>query len=324
MPNQNPQIEILERLNDLTRRTRVLESQESPSLATGLTGILPSTRGGTGINNGGRTLTIATNSGTLAFSAASSTLTIPATGTAALLGTANVFTANQAINGNLTVDTNVLFVDATSNRVGIGTASPTNRLHIVDLTVNSQGVAFALNGLPTTPHAFIGATNSSKTLWITAGAENTGNLAALDGMTARNIDAAGAGTAAGIRLGGSSAASAGDISFFTAAGLTNGNTFTWFGPSGATGEVVRIRQNGNVLIGTATDNAQLSVSQSSTTAAEPVLRLRQADVSEEFIRFETTVGAGNAINTTALGAYYGRARVWVEGVGEKWLALYDA
>jgi hypothetical protein len=34
------------------------------------------------------------------------------------------------ITGNLTVDTNTLFVDATNNRVGIGTASPTSDLDI--------------------------------------------------------------------------------------------------------------------------------------------------------------------------------------------------
>ncbi len=54
-----------------------------------------------------------------------------------------------------------------------------------------------------------------------------------------------------------------------------------------------------------------------------VQTIQQANLSGEFIRFDTTVGSGNPINTTALGAYYGRARSYVEGVGEKWLALYD-
>lgn len=69
--------------------------------------------------------------------------------------------------------------------------------------------------------------------------------------------------------------------------------------------------------------ASLHVVQALTTAAVPVLRLNQADLSEEFIRFESTVGAGNPIDTAALGAYYGKVRVYVEGVGAKWLALYD-
>jgi hypothetical protein len=35
------------------------------------------------------------------------------------------------ITGNLTVDTNTLFVDATNDRVGIGTTSPTTNLEVV-------------------------------------------------------------------------------------------------------------------------------------------------------------------------------------------------
>jgi hypothetical protein len=38
--------------------------------------------------------------------------------------TGGTFSGNVAVNGNLTVDTNALFVDAASNRVGVGTISP--------------------------------------------------------------------------------------------------------------------------------------------------------------------------------------------------------
>lgn len=66
-----------------------------------VTGLLAPANGGTGVNNAG-TLTNATNTtitggGTLALGGF--TLTVPATGTAALLGTANVFTAAQTVNG---------------------------------------------------------------------------------------------------------------------------------------------------------------------------------------------------------------------------------
>ncbi len=67
----------------------------SPTIsATTLTGIVPSTSGGTGVNNAG-TLTNASNTtitggGTLAL--AGFTLTVPATGTAGLLATANTWT----------------------------------------------------------------------------------------------------------------------------------------------------------------------------------------------------------------------------------------
>lgn len=77
--------------------------------------------GGTGVNNSTRTLTISTNAGTLAFSSASSTLTIPETGTAALLGTGNAFTAAQ-----------------TAQRDGIG-ATSTDGLILINATAAASG-----------------------------------------------------------------------------------------------------------------------------------------------------------------------------------------
>ena len=44
--------------------------------------------------------------------------------TAPQLGDANVFTAAQTVSANFIVDTDVLFVDASNDRVGIGTATP--------------------------------------------------------------------------------------------------------------------------------------------------------------------------------------------------------
>ena len=41
------------------------------------------------------------------------------------------FNTNVSVNGNLTADTNTLYVDSTNNRVGIGTATPTQSLDIV-------------------------------------------------------------------------------------------------------------------------------------------------------------------------------------------------
>ena len=52
--------------------------------------------------------------------------------TAPQLGDANVFTAAQTVSANFIVDTNVLFVDASNNRVGIGTSSPGHRLDVQD------------------------------------------------------------------------------------------------------------------------------------------------------------------------------------------------
>jgi len=70
-------------------------------------------------------------------------------------------------------------------------------------------------------------------------------------------------------------------------------------------------------------SGKLHIDQASTTAAIPVLILDQADLSEEFIEFTATVGAGNPIDTAAVGTYYGKVRVNVTGVGYKYLALYN-
>ncbi len=42
-----------------------------------------------------------------------------------------IFTPFINVTGNLTVDTNTLFVDSINNRVGIGTINPINKLHVV-------------------------------------------------------------------------------------------------------------------------------------------------------------------------------------------------
>lgn len=108
-----------------------------------LTFPLASTLGGTGVNNAGTITnasnTIITGGGTLSLGGF--TLTVPATGTAALLATANVFTANQKINVNnanaLLVEQdgvydNLLLVDTNSGRAGIGGVSPGEQFTILD------------------------------------------------------------------------------------------------------------------------------------------------------------------------------------------------
>ena len=50
-----------------------------------------------------------------------------------------------AVSGNLTVDTDTLVVDATNNRVGIGTASPLSKLHIADASGYGVRVSTATN-----------------------------------------------------------------------------------------------------------------------------------------------------------------------------------
>jgi len=124
--------------------------------------------GGTGVANGvGSTLTLAsatsiTGGGTLALGGF--TLTVPATGTAALLATANIFTSAQTVNANSTtallveqngVKDNVLIVDTTNGRVGINTAPGAYELDIHGnmrtcfgrmYTISSSNVPFFTTG----------------------------------------------------------------------------------------------------------------------------------------------------------------------------------
>lgn len=80
---------------------------------------------------------------------------------------------------------------------------------------------------------------------------------------------------------------------------------------------------GTVGIGTTSIGGVCTIDQPSTTAAIPVLELDQADLSEEFINFISTIGAGYAIDTAAVGTYYGKVRVAVNGTF-KYVALYNS
>lgn len=68
------------------------------------------------------------------------------------------------------------------------------------------------------------------------------------------------------------------------------NAFRWLV---AASEKARIESDGDMGVGSNSPSAQLHVDQTSTTGAQPVLLLDQADVSEEFIRF-----IGSAANGT--------------------------
>ena len=70
-------------------------------------------------------------------------------------------------------------------------------------------------------------------------------------------------------------------------------------------------------------DAQMMVYQDSATGTCAVVDLVQEDVSEEFINFRSAVGASQPIDTAALGTYYGKIRVSVNGTF-KFMALYNS
>lgn len=101
-------------------------------LATAVTGVLPSANGGTGVSNAG-TLTNASNTtitggGTVALGGF--TLTVPATGSTALLGTANVFTAAQTVNNTVRIGSSVVGVAIDSDLGGVTEVAADNVLYV--------------------------------------------------------------------------------------------------------------------------------------------------------------------------------------------------
>ena len=280
------------------------------SLTTAVSGVLPAANGGTGVNNATRTLTINTNSGTLAFSGAGFTLTIPKTGTVPV-GTGTAGRIAEWVTDANTVQASTLA------KTGAGVLTLAAAANYT-LTVPATGTAALLGtaNVFTAEQTFGSGTNTEITI------ASATNNAAYFGCFNNNLA-----FAVNRRISNGAFANTGlpeaEIAMITA----SANSYIRFRTANANNvastEQMRIDKDGNVLIGTFSANVQLNVDQSSITAAKPTLRLRQADPSEEFIRFSATVGAGNPIDTTALGTYYGRVRVSVEGVGEKWLALYN-
>ena len=155
------------------------------------------------------------------------------TPTLATVTTAGNTTTNAITVGGLTVDTDTLYVDATTNRVGIGTATPTDKLHIIDSSNANIFGRITANG-----------TNASAA-WV---AQND----QVDNVVYRVFGSAVTGSQMGISLARSASLMAnlnGTGSFLIG---TYSGTDLVFGT--ANNENMRISNNtGNVLIGTNVD-----------------------------------------------------------------------
>ena len=95
---------------------------------------------------------------------------VPQSGTTLTIGDSGD-TINFADGQNISIDTNTLYIDSTNNRVGIGTTSPTNELHIetsssvsqrIKTTSSSSSASLLLDG---------GASNDSTYRWLGGGTQ---------------------------------------------------------------------------------------------------------------------------------------------------------
>jgi len=107
--------------------------------------------------------------------------TLAVTGTTTLTGNATLSGALQTISGNAAFNSSTLFVDATNNRVGIGTTGPATTL-TVQGTFNANGAATLSN---TSAHT--GSATFANTIAVT-GATTLSNTLAVTGTTTFNND----------------------------------------------------------------------------------------------------------------------------------------
>ena len=208
--------------------------------------------GGTGaIVTGAYTLTLTGNA------------TVPA-GTAAMLGTAQTFTAAQTIKGANNTDTHQLILrDLSSSTVYLHAGQFANSSYIAS--------NYFYNGGHTTDDA----TLASSMLVMASGVItlSTATASATPSMT----------------------------------------------------EALRVHASGRTSVGTTTDSGQLTIDQSSSTAAIPVLSLDQADLSEGFIDFVGTSAASSTgpISTWTTGnTVQGHFAVEINGT-RRWVRFHD-
>jgi hypothetical protein len=281
--------------------TRHQARPEDIVIGSGVTGILPAANGGTGIDNSTRTLTISTNAGTISFTAAASTLTVPATGQA-LVSAVGATVANRipyysTTTGSVTSTTNFVF-DGT--RLAVGTSTPDGAYRatlegaglLVNFSTNSLFDAFTLRNLNTGTAAGVraGIVSDKGTLYFEAfsAAYSVANWAGKSGILANTA------------LNGVIVASPTTIQFDKSDTAVSAFVF-------------------DVTKGKALFTAF------STTGADTVLELDQSDASEEYINFiSDAVTANYPVDTaTAVGTAYARLRVAVNGTF-KYIQLYNA
>ena len=280
-----------------------------------------------GVNfDGTAAITVTAAAGTLTGSTLASGVTASSLTSVGTLG-------SLTVSGNATFDTNTLFVDATNDRVGIGTTSPYNALEISGsssrLGLNNGGGA-SRKALVIEPLGYGGntyarlesydygtSTGGILALNVTGGNLGIGTASPNGVLTVFNATTFNARTS-GINVHRPSAygqygsfAYDGDITYLSStytgggAGTYGLFVFQGYDSTSTPREYLRILSNGNVGIGTASPTAKLDIGSNTTNAAQArFTRAPDTDFSLVAFNSNTTSNASGA-ECARFGLSYG-------------------
>lgn len=134
--------------------------------------IISPTYGGTGVNNGTRTLTVNTSNVVFTAATGGSSLTLPASGTVATLENTQTFTGDKTFNGTATFGS-TFAVNSTTQNINIGT-SQTSGLLTLGGTSGTGIITLGRSTVTQTVNVATGATASGQTKTVNIG---TGGVA---------------------------------------------------------------------------------------------------------------------------------------------------
>jgi hypothetical protein len=196
------------------------------------------------------------------------------------------FSGAATITGNLTVDTNTLFVDATNDRVGIGTITPDARLRVASASANATQAIFGNvdgRGLLIATSSIAG-TNDAGTILNARGATSGTFIFQTDGTQRMQLDANGLEfpNNRGLLFDNSSASAVGSIKMGT--GTTNPLEIT-NGTNTITLVTIGTAISSNLLVGafnvgtSATNTLVLGTGTAPSSSPTDVVQMYSADIT---------------------------------------------
>jgi len=181
-----------------------------------------------------------------------------------ITGTGNInITGTATVSGDLTVDTDTLYVDSANNRVGIGETSPQKPLHIYNEDLSSGNVQLRIQ----TGGSGVGSGNKYAGLELYSGATEEGRLFTFNNDLFLQAPISGA-----------------DMLL-----RANGGTIQFANKSGY-GEAMRIDSSGNVGIGTSSPDGKLHIGGISGSVSGIVLETTEASGDTNSIDFHNLNG----------------------------------